>query len=114
MLPSGDQEPGNSDADASLLTRTGAPPAAEDIHSLTFPWNSIRAYATRAPSGESAGPMNHCVVPAGKSRLVTTGRSPAWLRSQISLGPVRSVTYTRACSFAAQAGMLSLRSVDTR
>src|SRR5947199_7436540 len=111
MLPSGDQEPGNSGETESLVTRTGAPPAAEDIHSLGSPWNSSRAYATRAPSGDSAGPINHWVVPAGKSRLVTTGRSPAWLRSQISYGPVRSVTYTRACSFAAQAGMLSLRSV---
>src|SRR5215471_10331286 len=91
-LPSGDQVGATI---YSLASRMGAPPTIGSIQIVVGSPVAERTKAKRLPSGENTG-CDRLVVPAGKSRGVTNGRSRLAFRlcTQISLAPERSVAYT--------------------
>src|SRR5664279_5599866 len=88
-LPSGDQDGATM---YSLVRRMVGPPTVGSTQMVGGASFEKRTKAKRLPSGEKTG-YSSAVVPGGKSRGVTRGRSiPAFILCiQISEAPVRSV-----------------------
>src|SRR5258708_4111127 len=92
--PSGDHVPANSVSLAESFKRCGAPPDNDIIHVRKIPPSDSFVKITRFPSGETTGSINNRLGLPGKSLCVTRGWSePSADRTQISDGPLRSVTY---------------------
>ena len=99
----------------SPVTSTGGPPASAATH-MAAPELVTCSNAIFCPSGENAGNRKVWVTWfGGKSAAVTSGRSHAVpLRSQISVGPLRSVTNAYSGLVGDQPGSNSLRLVARR